>query len=65
MGDGSDATCKRLRKFKDGIELVPNNPAYDTMFYGNDDILKLSVKIIGRVESYVLIKILIPLGFRK
>lgn len=30
--NGSDATCKRLRKHKDGIELIANNPNYEPMY---------------------------------
>ena len=49
MVNGDDATCKRLRKYRDGIELVSNNPAYPPMFYSNDDIVNKPVKIIGKV----------------
>lgn len=44
-----DATCKRLRKYRDGIELISNNPAYKPMFFSNEDILNKPVKIIGKV----------------
>ena len=47
--NGDDATCKRLRKYRDGIELVSNNPAYQPMFYSNEDIINKPVKIIGKV----------------
>ena len=47
--NGDDATCKRLRKFKDGIELVPNNPAYAPMFFSNQEIASKPVRIIGKV----------------
>lgn len=47
--NGDEATCKRLRKYRDGIELISNNPAYAPMFFSNDDIEKKPVKIIGRV----------------
>lgn len=47
--NGDDATCKRLRKFKDGIELVPNNPAYAPMFFTNQEILSKPVRILGKV----------------
>jgi len=47
--DGSDATCKRLMKYEEGIRLIPDNPAYEPMYYTNEDIKKLPVKIIGRV----------------
>lgn len=49
MINGDDATCKRLRKYRDGIELISNNPSYDPMFFSNEDIEKKPVKIIGKV----------------
>lgn len=47
--NGDEATCKRLRKYRDGIELVSNNPSYDPMFFSNKEILSKPVKIIGKV----------------
>ena len=47
--NGDDATCKRLRKYRDGIELISNNPAYAPMFFSNDEIELKPVKIIGKV----------------
>lgn len=47
--NGDDATCKRLRKYKDGIELVSNNPSYSPMFFSNEDIEAKPIKIIGKV----------------
>lgn len=49
MVNGDDATCKRLRKYRDGIELISNNPVYPPMFYSNEDIISKPVKIIGKV----------------
>ena len=49
MVNGYDATCKRLKKYRDGIELIANNPSYETMFFSNDDIKNLPVQIIGKV----------------
>lgn len=49
MVNGDEATCKRLRKYRDGIELISNNPAYKPMFYSNEDISNKPVKIIGKV----------------
>lgn len=49
MINGDDATCKRLRKYRDGIELISNNPAYQPMFFSNDEIQSKPVKIIGKV----------------
>ena len=47
--NGNDATCKRLRKYKDGIELIPNNPAYDPIYFSNKDIIEKHVRILGKV----------------
>lgn len=49
MINGDDATCKRLRKYRDGIELISNNPSYTPMFFSNNDIIEKPVKIIGKV----------------
>ena len=49
MINGDDATCKRLRKYRDGIELISNNPSYVAMFFSNDEIISKPVKIIGKV----------------
>lgn len=47
--NGDEATCKRLRKYRDGIELISNNPSYEPMFFSNEEIEQKPVKIIGRV----------------
>lgn len=47
--NGDDATCKRLRKYKDGIELVPSNPSYSPIFFSNEEIVAKPVKILGKV----------------
>ena len=47
--NGNDATCKRLRKYKDGIELISNNPSYDPMYFSNQDVVEKPVKILGKV----------------
>lgn len=47
--NGSDATCKRLRKYRDGIELISNNPSYEPMFFSNEEIENKPVRIIGKV----------------
>lgn len=49
MVNGNDATCKRLHKYRDGIELISNNPSYAPMFFSNEEILSKPVKIIGKV----------------
>lgn len=47
--NGTDATCKRLRKYRDGIELIATNPSYEPMFFSNEEIEKKPVRILGRV----------------
>ena len=47
--NGTDATCKRLRKYKDGIELIANNPSYDPMDFSTQEIIEKPVRIIGKV----------------
>ncbi len=47
--NGTDATCKRLKKYRDGIELIATNPSYQPMFYSNEEIESKPVQIIGRV----------------
>lgn len=46
---GTDATCKRLRKYRDGIELISTNPSYEPMFFPNKDIESKPVRVIGKV----------------
>lgn len=47
--NGSDAVCKRLRKYSGGIELISNNPSYAPMEYTQEDIEEKPVQIIGKV----------------
>lgn len=47
--NGTDATCKRLRKYRDGIELIPTNPSYEPMFFSNKEVEEKPVCILGRV----------------
>lgn len=49
MVNGNDATCKRLRKYRDGIELISNNPSYEPMFFSKEEIENKPVRIIGKV----------------
>lgn len=49
MVNSEDATCKRVRKYRDGIELVANNPVYEPKFYSNKEIDELPVRVLGRV----------------
>lgn len=47
--NGDSATVKRIKKGPSGITLIPNNPAYDPMFYTNEEIETLPVRILGKV----------------
>lgn len=47
--NGDEATCKRLRKYKEGIELLSINPSYEPFEFSNKEILEKPVKIIGKV----------------
>lgn len=47
--NGDDATCKRLKKYRDGIELISLNPSYGTRFFSNEEIESKPVTIIGKV----------------
>lgn len=47
--NGNEATVKRVKKSKEGITLIPNNPSYDIAFYSNEEILTLPVSIVGKV----------------
>lgn len=47
--NGTDATCKRLKKYQDGIALISTNPVYEPMFFTNEEIENKPVRIIGRV----------------
>ena len=49
MVDGSEATCKKIKKSDSGIMLIPFNPGYEPVFYSNDEICSLPVTIIGKV----------------
>lgn len=47
--NGDEATVKRIKKSPEGLILIPNNPAYEPMFYSNAEIESLPVRIIGKV----------------
>lgn len=50
--NGDAATIKRIKKRPEGIMLIPSNPAYEPMFYTNDEIRTLPVNIIGKVVEF-------------
>ena len=44
-----DAVCKRLRKYKEGLELISTNPSYAPLYFDDETIKNKPVKIIGKV----------------
>lgn len=50
--NGDEYTIKKIKKSKNGITLIPFNPAYETIFYSNEEIEKLPVEIKGRVVQF-------------
>ena len=49
MVNGDDATCKKVIKQSSGVQLVPINPAFDPLFFTNEEIATKPVRVIGRV----------------
>lgn len=47
--NGCDATCKRLKKYADGIALLSTNPAFEPMYFSEEEIKNKPVRIIGKV----------------
>lgn len=47
--NGYKATLKKIKKSKDGLTLIPINPAYDPMYYTREEVEKEPVKILGVV----------------
>lgn len=47
--NGSEATCKKIQKTPNGILLLSYNPAYEPIFYTNEEVENLPVRILGKV----------------
>lgn len=47
--DGEDATCKRLKMYKDGLALVSSNPAFQPMYFTAEEVANKPVQIVGKV----------------
>lgn len=47
--NGCDATCKRLKKYADGIALLSTNPAFEPMYFSEKEVKNKPVRIIGKV----------------
>lgn len=47
--NGGEGCVKRLRKYAHAISLVSVNPAYEPMYFGEEDVENLPVRIMGKV----------------
>lgn len=47
--NGDDATCKRLKKEKNGIWLMGTNPTFSPLFFSRDEMQSIPVRILGKV----------------
>lgn len=47
--NGDEATCKKIKKTPEGVMLIPNNPAYEPMFYTCKEVEQLPVRVYGKV----------------
>ena len=47
--NGDEATCKKIKKTPEGVLLIPFNDAFEPMFYTNQEIIDLPVRIFGKV----------------
>lgn len=47
--NGSDAVCKRLQKYSEGIALISSNPVYEPYRFTPEDISNKPVRILGKV----------------
>ncbi|MCC8039179.1 MAG: hypothetical protein LIP02_13755 [Bacteroidales bacterium] len=47
--NGDDATCKRLQKHNDHLELKPDNEKYSPFLFTPEQVEKMPVRIIGKV----------------
>ncbi len=51
--NGSDATCKRLQRYAEGLALIPTNPAYEPMRFSQSEIDTMPVRILGKVIQLI------------
>lgn len=47
--NGDEATIKKIKKRPEGVMLIPHNPAFEPMFFSNQEILELPVSVLGKV----------------
>lgn len=44
-----DATCKKFYRHRDGISLVSINPAFEPMFFSEEELASTKIEILGKV----------------
>ena len=49
MVNGGEASFKRIRLSEHGVTLQPLNPKYDPLFFTNQEVINLPVRILGVV----------------
>ena len=47
--NGGEATCKKIKRTPEGIMLLSTNPKYEPMFYSNEEISSVPIRIFGKV----------------
>lgn len=47
--NGTEVTVKKVKKMQDGIMLMPKNPAFEPVYFSNNQVMTLPVTIIGKV----------------
>ncbi|MBP7213300.1 MAG: helix-turn-helix domain-containing protein [Anaerolineaceae bacterium] len=47
--NGEDVTIKRVKPTRNGIRLVPTNPAYDSLEFSKEEVATLPVTIVGKL----------------
>jgi repressor LexA len=47
--NGDYATCKRIKRYENGIALISDNQAMTPMFYTREEVMELPVRVVGRV----------------
>lgn len=47
--NGDDGVVKKIKKTPKGVTLISLNPAFDPLYYSNEEVLDLPVRVVGRV----------------
>lgn len=48
INSDSEALCKRVQKYNDGLSLISDNPVYEPIYYTSKEVQKLPVRFIGK-----------------